>query len=115
MVSGSIKPKRFWYCSGIFKKRSMENNFTYTFRQLHNHYGAISSAIKKDTVQIQKNGCLGIPAKSGVNVQQVYFVVARPPTHAIFSRSQNTAIILTSDIPGASLFFSTQFFSAQVA
>jgi hypothetical protein len=58
------------------------------------------------TLTIKKDGCPGIPANAGVKVQQANSVVAVPPTHAIHFRSQNTAIILTPDIPGASFFFS---------
>ncbi|MCX6247612.1 MAG: hypothetical protein NTW10_07750 [Bacteroidetes bacterium] len=79
--------------------------FTDMVNQKKENTGIIAGTLKYN-ITIGKNGCPGIPANAGVKVQQANKVVAVPPTHAIQFGSQNTAIILTPDIPGASLLFS---------
>jgi hypothetical protein len=47
------------------------------------------------------NRCPGNPTNIDVQLHPVSYKVANPPTQTICSGSQNTAIILTSIIPGA--------------
>jgi large repetitive protein len=54
-----------------------------------------------------KNGCPGIPTNFDVNVQPISNAVAIPPTQSICSGSQIVALILTSNVPGTSFFWSS--------
>lgn len=69
--------------------------------------GTFKNTSRNGTV-LTRNRCPGIPTDFDVNVQPASDAVAAPPTQTICSGSQNAAIILTSNVPGASFLRSTK-------
>jgi len=86
------------FSSGFFTLFSLQCPATNT--------GTTISSIRDVTV-LTRNGSPGIPTDFDVNVQPAPDAVAVFPTQTICSGSQNAAIILTSNVPGASFLNST--------